>query len=105
MKRLFHPPVRRLQRWLDGAEPKLDKHLGTCEVCAARIEALDEPSAPLREALLEHLAPPELLDDRLRVTIDQRMQAREDLTLITELFGLPIRTVRLISSTSPEGET
>ena len=99
-----HPSLRRLQRWLDGEEDGLDRHLATCERCATRIETLETDESLLRQPLLELLTPPEELTTRLRGGIDERMRSREDLTLLSELFGLPIRAARVMSSTS-QGET
>lgn len=103
MKAVIHPSVRKLQRWLDGHEEGLDKHLASCERCAERIEAL-ETSGSVQHALLTLLTPPERLEERLRKPIDERMRARADLALMSEIFGLPIRAVRVMTI-SGEGET
>lgn len=102
--RVGHPSLRRLQRWLDGEDDDLDGHLATCERCASRIESLEVDDSALLQPLLEVLTPPEELTTRLRGGIDERMRSREDLTLLSELFGLPIRAARVMSSTS-QGET
>lgn len=96
--RVGHPSLRRLQAWLDGGEEGLDKHLATCERCATKIETLESSDSVLQQPLLDLLAPPEELPERLRGDIDQRMRAREDLALISELFGLPIRAVRVMTT-------
>jgi len=98
--RVGHPSLRRLQRWLEGAEESLSRHLETCEHCVSRIEDLDEQAAPIRQPLLDLLAPPEELTSRLRGGIDERLRSREDLALLSELFGLPIRAARVMSSSS-----
>jgi hypothetical protein len=102
--RVGHPSLRRLQRWLDGEEDGLDRHLETCERCASRIESLALEESTVLQPLLEVLTPPEELTSRLRGGIDERMRSREDLTLLSELFGLPIRAARVMSTTS-QGET
>lgn len=101
--RLGHPSMRRLQRWLEGEEEGLDGHLATCERCAARLDEVGAPDAAVGAALVELLRPPDQLTERLQGSIDERMRAREDLTLFTELFGLPIRAVRVMTTT--QGET
>lgn len=103
MKGVIHPSVRKLQRWLDGHEDGLDKHLASCERCAERIEAL-ETGVSLQQPLLALLSPPERLEERLRKPIDERLRARSDLALMSEIFGLPIRAVRVMTI-SGEGET
>lgn len=97
--RVGHPSVRRLQRWLDGLDDDLDRHLATCERCADRLEALESGDTTFKQPLLELLTPPDEVTERLRGGIDERMRSREDLTLITELFGLPIRAARVMTST------
>ena len=95
-----HPSARKLQRWVDGDDPGIDRHLGTCERCADRLETLlDDGDAPIRQALMQLLVVPDELPDRLRVTIDERLSNQRDLTLISEFFGLPFRTARVMTST------
>lgn len=103
--RVGHPSLRRLQRWLDGGEEKLDSHLATCERCADRLESLEMGEGTFRQPLLELLTPPDEVTERLRGGIDERLRAREDLTLISELFGVPLRTARVMSSTTSQGDT
>ena len=99
--RLGHPNNSKLRRWLDGEQPSIDRHLGTCTHCAGRLEPmLDDSETLIGPALSELLRMPEELPDRLQRTIDQRLSARDDLTLVGELFGLPIRAVRVMSTTS-----
>ncbi|MEM7094122.1 MAG: hypothetical protein AAF567_14040 [Actinomycetota bacterium] len=98
--RFRHPSDRRLQQWLDGEESELDAHVESCQRCADRIEHLAAATTPLRGPLLQLLAPPDGLGDLLRGGIDDRMRTREDLTLVGELFGLPIRAARVMSSTT-----
>jgi hypothetical protein len=97
--------MRRLQRWVDGESAALDGHLATCGYCAGRLEPLLEAQdVDLRPALLELLDVPAELPERLRAGIDARMSNRSDLMLIGEFFGLPIRMIRFLSTTT-EGET
>lgn len=98
--RLGHPSLRKLQRWIDGDDVDLDRHLASCERCADRLEStLSESDAPIRSALLNVLVVPEELPDRLRTNIDERLSDQRDLTLIGEFFGLPFRTARAMTST------
>jgi len=98
--RVGHPSLRRLHRWLDGGEPKLDDHLATCERCANRIEEIESSDRLLRQPLLDLLAPPVHLNERLQGGIDERMRTREDMELLGELFGLPIRAARVMTSSA-----
>ena len=93
-----HPSMKRLQRWLDGDEEQLDAHLATCERCASRLESLSEDDQTLRQPLLELFSPPDEFGERLQGGIDERLRAREDLALVSELFGVPIRAVRVMTS-------
>lgn len=102
--KLGHPSMRRLHGWVDGSSVALDNHLATCAYCARRLEPLLEAQdTDLRSALLEALEVPAELPQRLRVGIDARMSDRSDLVLISEFFGLPIRMIRILSTT--EGDT
>lgn len=95
----LHPTQKRLQRWLAGDEPSLDRHLATCERCADRLEVLDaDEGGSIRSALMHLLVVPEELPDRLQTTIDKRLHDQRDWLLIGEFFGLPLRTVRALSS-------
>lgn len=106
MKRILHPSARKLALWLDGEpDEAIDAHLATCERCAAKIETLESSDVTLRDQLLQLLAPPEALDERLRQPIDARLRSREDLSLISELFGLPIRAARVMSTTTIQGDS
>lgn len=95
-----HPSARKLQRWAAGEEAGIDRHLSTCDHCADRLEPLlGDPDAPIRSALLQLLVVPDELPERLRSNIDRRLSNQRDLTLIGEFFGLPFRTVRVMTST------
>ena len=103
--RLGHPSLRKLQRWIDGDGDDLDRHLATCDHCADRLEPLlDDADAPIRSALLELLVIPDEFPERLRTNIDRRLSDQRDLTLISEFFGLPFRTARVMTSTDQGDE-
>lgn len=97
--RLGHPSIRKLQRWLNGESIDIDRHLATCGHCADRLESiLDDSTAPIQSALLQLLVVPDELPERLRTSIDQRLSNQRDLTLISEFFGLPFRTARIMTN-------
>ena len=101
--RLGHPRIRKLHRWLDGQEPSIDRHLSKCTYCSDRLEAgVDDAETRIGPALRELLSMPDQFGDRLQVTVDQRLSARDDLSLAGELFGLPFRAARLMSTTGGE---
>jgi len=104
MKRLGHPSLRKLHLWVAGEPVGIDRHLATCTYCADRLEPmLAETDASIRAALLRLLPLPDELPERLTSGIDARLANREDLMLIGEFFGLPFRTVRVITS-SDQGD-
>ena len=97
--RIGHPSKRKLQRWVTGQEEGIDRHLASCEHCADRLERLvGEPDAAIGSALMRLLVVPDELPDRLRSSIDERLSNQRDLTLIGEFFGIPFRTVRVMTS-------
>ena len=105
MWRIGHPSVRKLQQWIDGDDVDIDVHLATCDHCADRLEPLlGESDAPIGSALLQLLVVPDELPERLRTKIDKRLSDQRDLTLITEFFGLPFRTARVMTSTDQGDE-
>jgi len=99
-----HPKRDQLTSWLNGddADPKLDEHLETCELCAADLDAISlsvsnshpEPS-DIGPALLTLLAPPEDLHERVSTRLAERLQRREDLELLGSLLGIPRETGEL----------
>jgi hypothetical protein len=105
MRRVGHPSMKKLLRWLEGEEPAVDSHVSTCVYCSGRLDhLLEEPETLVGPALRQVLVIPEQLPDRLQRTIDERLSSRADLTLVGELFGLPLRTARVMSSTSQGDE-
>jgi len=102
MRRLGHPSMRKLQRWVQGENLPLQRHLSTCDYCADRLEPLLDASANenIKAALVELLEMPETVPDRIRTGIDARLENQRDLTLIGELFSVPLQTARLM--TAPE---
>ena len=104
-RRLGHPSLKKLQRWANGEDVAIDRHLATCDYCADRLESLlDVSDESIRTALLQLLAVPEQLPDRLRVGINKRLNDQRDLQLIGEFFGLPFRTARIMTSNEQEDD-
>lgn len=101
---LFHPSVGKLSDWLEGgdADEKLDRHLGGCERCAARLEDLAPPPADLRVPLARALQPPADLVPRLQSNVRKSLENRQDLGLLAQMLGLPLRTARLLLDEEPE---
>jgi len=105
VKRPGHPSDRKLGQWIAGSDTTLDRHLASCSYCADRLESVHgESGEAIGEALRQLLSVPEELPERLRTGIDERIANRRDLTLIGEFFGLPLRTVRVFSSSEQEDE-
>jgi len=103
MSRIGHPSARRLLRWIESEDDAIEKHLQTCDHCADRLESLVEDSDPvLQMVLAQVLAAPEQIPQRIQSAIDERMNSRRDLMLLGELFGLPLRTVRVMATESGE---
>lgn len=100
---LLHPSRTRLSDWLDGADAdtKLDRHLGGCPRCAARLEGLAPPHTDLRVPLASALQPPADLVPRLQTGVRKRLEGRQDLRLLGQMLGLPLRTARLLLDEEP----
>lgn len=92
--------MRKLQRWVQGEDISLDKHLATCSSCADRLEqSLGEGDDSVRAALVQLLEMPEELPERLEAGMAKHAEVWQGLTLVGEFFGLPLRTARVIAST------
>lgn len=95
--------MRKLTRWLETGEGDLAKHLDGCDHCADRLESLvDESDHVLRSMLAHVLAAPEQIPERLQTAINERMDSRRELMLLGELFALPIRTARVMTTGEQE---
>lgn len=107
MRRFGHPSRRRLEVWLEQGAPDLDDHIAGCDRCASRLEELGAPSGPLGDALRAVLEPPADLQPRLRSGIATKLQVREDLRLLAEMFSIPAQTLRALGpppDTEPPGD-
>lgn len=93
-----HPSASKLRGWLehDLTSPAIDAHIDTCDRCAARLEDLAAPEAPLAVALSAVFAPPDGLVPRLNTGIDARLRNRADLALLAGMLGLPMQTAKLL---------
>lgn len=92
---LVHPGRRKLVAWLEGheADPKTDRHLGTCAHCADRLEELAPPAADLRVELARALQAPTDLVPRLQSGVRKRLEGRQDLLLLGQMLGLDRKSV------------
>ena len=101
-----HPSKRSLREWLSGeADDKLDKHIDSCEKCAVTLEELDAESgaSAIGEALALVLAPPGDLVERLEVGVAARLDSRQVLVVLADLFGAGYETGKLLLTDNPEG--
>ena len=103
-RRIWHPSKRRLREWLEEGDERLDAHIDGCGRCAARLEDLSQPTASLADALHSMLAPPDDLQDKLRVGIARKLDARADLELLGEMLALPWRTMQAMTADPPDDD-
>ena len=96
-----HPSRSSLRSWLLGEhDDSIDSHINTCERCAVTLESLDneDTSQAIGEALATVLAPPGDLIERLEIGINSRLDSREMLTIMGDLFVAGFETSRLLFS-------
>ncbi len=94
-----HPSSRALRDWLGGVDnPKVDRHVETCNRCAGTMEELDatESGTPIKAALAAVLSPPEDLSDRLSRRVAQRLDSRFMFEMVSDMFGAGLETSRLL---------
>ena len=99
MKKLFHPSDRKLIEWLNGAgDLKVDDHLTTCSRCAEKLEALSgvEEDQALKVALVEALKPEDDLAARVTSGVADRVESREVLEIVSELFVSGLETSKIL---------
>lgn len=89
-----HPDDATLRTWLDTGGPRpIDEHVGACDVCAERLEALTElGDAPLAAAT----EPPADLAVRTTVRVRDRLAAQESVSVLVEMLSLPFRTASVL---------
>lgn len=131
-----HPSRAALQDWLAGAEePQVDRHVGTCERCAAALEQMEPtltatpatpggpdgpgpggpadfvgpgvggPGGPLGDALAAVLAPPEDLAQRLEAGVAAKLSSRQMLEVVADLFGAGFEATRLLTIGEPDDDS
>jgi hypothetical protein len=100
---LLHPSSAKLTAWLEGtaSDEKLDRHLGGCARCATNLEGLAPPHSDLRVPLATALQAPTDLVPRLQTGVRKRLEGRQDLRLLGQMLGLPLRTARLLLEEEP----
>jgi hypothetical protein len=108
-----HPTREALGRWLNAegdVEPGVDRHLSSCERCAAIVEELAQAAdvadaadsgataetGTMGDALALVLAPPPDLADRLEKRVAAKLSSRQVLNVVADLFGAGFETTRLL---------
>ncbi len=101
-----HPSADLLRRWLNTDEasdlPDVTAHVDDCERCAAKLEQLDSGSgdafdhSAIASALINLLAPPEGLSDRVEERVVNRLGSRQMAVVLADLFGAGFETSKLL---------
>ncbi len=96
-----HPSKRTLRAWLSGEiedNESLDEHIGTCARCAAHLENIDEPrtDGAIAASLTQVLAPPTDLTARLEERVAAKLDSRQVVGYIADLFGAGMETSKLL---------
>lgn len=97
--RFGHPSRRSLRDWLLGADdPKVDAHVATCEQCAVAIEIIEaeESDSAIGDALARALDPPADFGERLQQRVQERLDSRQVLGVMADLFGAGYETSKLL---------
>ncbi len=104
-----HPSKRALREWLTGeVDEKVDLHVSTCDRCSTDLEALAsaDTDSRLRDALLAVLDPPADLVMRVEAGVVARLESREVLGYVADIFGAGWETTRLlVSDQNPNNTT
>lgn len=102
-----HPSKRALRAWLDG-EPadEIDNHLETCERCAAHLEGISEPRADgaIAASLNLVLAPPTNFSEKIETRVIAKLDSRQVLGYMADLFGAGIETTKLFLTDEPPAD-
>ena len=101
---LLHPSRRRIRAWFESGETDegLEEHLDHCVRCADFLEGVAEGGSTSEEVdsfepvLAQLLAAPDDLGQRMEDRISAAFQARQDLTLFAQMFGIAPQTTRLL---------
>ncbi|MEM8922809.1 MAG: hypothetical protein AAGD35_04845 [Actinomycetota bacterium] len=104
--RLRHPDPETLRHWLAGQiNGDVDRHVGTCQRCAALMEEFDDDSGPdeaLKAALSHVLSPPEDLTQRLIDGVNDRISSRQIMSLVADVFAAGLETSRMLLVEEPD---
>lgn len=100
---ILHPSRKRLVNWVESFDPTLDPHLESCNRCTGILEEIVGPMAPMADALREALDVPADVGARIGAGIVAKMEAREDLRLLGDMFGVGFTTARYISDSFADG--
>lgn len=99
-----HPSKRTLQNWLNGeATPAVDNHVATCERCAAHLEGISEPRSDgaIAASLHRVLAPPTDFHAKIETRVVAKLDSRQVLGYMVDLFGAGVETTRLFLIDDP----
>lgn len=94
-----HPSKRQLRSWLLGeSSERLDEHLTACDRCASVIENMEEPRTDglIAETLHMILEPPGDLTDRIEVRVAERLDSRQVVGYLAEMFGAGLETSKML---------
>ncbi len=100
-----HPSKRHLRAWLLGeSNDQLDEHLTDCDRCASIIENMEEPRTDglIAETLHKILEPPVDLTDRIEVRVAERLDSRQVVGYMAEMFGAGLETSKLLLTDEPD---
>ena len=96
-----HPSKRVLREWLAGEiDEQVDEHVSTCDRCATDLESLAgaDLDSKLRDALLTVLEPAPGLVPRTEAGVAARLESREVLGYLADIFGAGWETARLLAT-------
>ena len=95
---LRHPETVALDHWLSGAtDDQIEKHVDSCQRCAAVLEELDTSTlVEIGDALAQALAPPPDLTERLITGVNAKLSSRQVIDVVADLFGAGMETIRLL---------
>ncbi len=102
-----HPSKRKLQSWLDDEHaPAIDAHLATCERCASHLEGISEAHSDgsIAASLHHVLAPPPDLTATIETRVVEKLDSRQVLGYMADLFGAGIETSKLFLIDDPVEE-
>ncbi len=101
-----HPSNDALRRWLQADNesdlPEVTEHVDDCLRCATRLEELaaksdaELDSSGIASALVNLLAPPEGLSDRVEDKVNDRLSSRQVVSVLGDLFGAGFETSKLL---------